>query len=320
MLLVIGILALIIGIIVAIIGLVNKSSAQKRIEQLCDAGKQKIGELLPILEETKKSLSEIGDDGAIKENATVMGKPICATPLTSPIGNLPCLYYKYRVTLKRTEHYMEEETDANGNKRQVPRTRQVEDTLDSGSSCVQSFQIDDGTGKITVEPQDGEFEGLLKSVDKSETNVRNNMNGVNLSLGRLNINLGSFLGGDMMSSNMCSSNMSSNMSSMSSNMSSMSSNMSRMTGNSGTPETIKYVEEIIGLDRNLTVVGSVCDSMGEFRLRKSKKHNVLVSTKSADDMLAESKESLATGGKMTVGGAIAAGVGLLLTIIGAIVG
>ncbi len=309
----IGIILLIIGIIVAIVGMVNKNGAQKRIDQLCGAGKQKIGELLPILEETKKSLSEIGDDGAIQENATVMGKPVCDNPLTSPIGGVPCLYYSYRVTLKRTERYMEEETDANGNKRQVSKTRQVEDTLDSGSSCVQSFQVDDGTGKITVEPQNGEFEGLIQSVNKSETNFRNNMNGMNLSLGRLNINLGGFFGDNM--------SMSSNMSSMSPNMSSMSpmSNMSRMTGNSGTPETIKYVEEIIGLDRNVTVVGSICDNMGEFRLRKSNKHSVLISTKSADEMLTESKSSLATGQKMFIGGAVGAGIGLLLAIIGGII-
>ena len=44
----VGIVVLIIGIIVAIVGVVNKSSAQKRIEQLSEAGKQKIGASISV--------------------------------------------------------------------------------------------------------------------------------------------------------------------------------------------------------------------------------------------------------------------------------
>ncbi len=365
---VLGILLLIIGLIVGIIGLVGRMNASKRLNQLCGSAKQKLGELLPVLQETKASLSDIGDDGVIKESVTVMGQPQCQMPLTSPIGNMPCLYYKYRVTVVRTEYYMETETDANGNQRQVQKSRTHEDTLDSGESSVQNFVINDGTGSIIVEPQNATFEGLVKTIDKSESNYASMMNGGMLNLGRLSLNMGNFMTGmnnGMMNNGMMNNGMMQNNGMMNNGMMQNNGMMNNgmmqnngmmnngmmqnngmmnngmmnngmmnngianavtaaaagvamaasMSGNNH-PERIKYIEEIIGLDRNLTVVGTVCDAMGEFRLRTVQKTKVIISTKSADDMLAETKKNLKTKNMMAIGGAVGLVIGIILAAIG----
>ncbi len=315
---ILGILLCIVGLVVAIIGLVGQISGKKRLEQLSGAGKQKLGELIPVLQETKDSLSDIGDDGAIKENVTVMGQPQVQQPLVSPIGGVPCIYYKYKVTVCRTEYYMETETDANGNQRQVQKSRRHEDTLDHGESAVPSFTINDGTGSIVVEPQNGSFEGLIKTVDKSERNYNSMMNNGMLNLGRLSLNLGGMMNNGMMNNGMQQNNVMNAVAGavagaaiatgMAGN------NMMGMGGNM--PELIKYTEEIIGLDRNITVVGTVCDSMGEFRLRNAGKSKVIISTKSADDMLAETKKSVKTKGFMLIGGGVGLVIGIVLAILG----
>ncbi len=315
----------IIGLIVAVVFFFKRMSATKRLDQLCGAGKQKLGELLPVLKETKESLGEIGDDGAIKESVTVMGTPKCDKPLTSPIGGLPCLYYSYRVTLKTTEVYYE--NDANGHQQRRERTH--EETLDSGSSTVPSFTIDDGTGSIVVEPQDGKFENLIKSVDKSERNFQNPgmFNGSMMNIGNLSINVGNRFGNMGMGQNMSvdpnmstANNVAAGIAAAAAGVAVAASmaagnNMSMNNMNGPRPEMIKYSEEIMGLDRNLTVIGTVCDNMGDFRLRGTSKNKLIISTKSADDMLADTKKDIKTSGIV----AIAAGaIGLVLLIIGLI--
>ena len=341
---VLGVILAIIGIIVAIIGVVGKSSSTKRLEQLSGSGKQKIGDLLPVLQETKASLSGIGDEGVIKENVTVMGQPQCQQPLTSPIAGIPCLYYKYRVSIRRTEYYMETETDANGNQRQVQKSRTDEKTLDSGESCVQSFIVNDGTGNIIVEPQNGTFEGLVKSVDKSESNYAGMMNNGMLNLGRLSLNMNSLMNGMMPNNGMMSNNgmMNNGMMSgngMMSNNGMMNNGMmnnnaaaaaagvaagvaiasamgnNNMMGNNN-PSVIKYVEEIVGLDRNVTVVGTVCDNMGDFRIRSVAKSKVIVSTKSAEEMLTDAQSSIKTNNGMAIGGGVGLVIGIIMALLG----
>lgn len=245
-------------------------STQKRLDQLMSSSKQKLGEILSIFAETKKDLGELGAENTVSEKLTVKGKVHTDMPLTSPLGQRECLYYTYKVTAKRTERYTER--DSNGNDQQ--RTRTVYDTLDQGDNSTR-FWLDDGTGKVLVDPKGGKFEGLTKSVERSESQFT--PTGGMLSVGFLSLSI--------------------------------------PTGG-GRPETITYVEEIIGLDRPLTVIGTLCDKMGELMIESVKKTPVIVSTLSQEEMIERAQSSA----KKLIIGAIACGViGAILIVVGLVV-
>lgn len=92
--------------------------------------------------------------------------------------------------------------------------------------------------------------------------------------------------------------------------------MNSMLGmTNATPDTIHYTEEVIGLDRRLTVVGTVCDKMGNLQIESTSKHKVIVSTKSADDMAVDAKKELKSGNLMLM---ICAPLGIILLVLGII--
>ena len=93
--------------------------------------------------------------------------------------------------------------------------------------------------------------------------------------------------------------------------------MNSMLGmTNATPDTIHYTEEVIGLDRRLTVVGTVCDKMGNLQIESTSKHKVIVSTKSADDMAVDAKKELKSGNLMLM---ICAPLGIILLVLGIII-
>lgn len=168
------------------------------------------------------------------------------------------------------------DTDSDGNTRQ--KTRRVTDTLDSSSNNTR-FTLEDSTGSVLVDPRDGVFEDLVTTVDRSETYVRSNSS--RLSFGGFSLDL-------------C--------------------NFNQYCGNT-MPQTIKYEEKIIGLDRKVTVVGTLCDKMGDLMIQKNGKTKVIVSTKSPEEMVLAVKGQMKT--QLIV--AIACGaIGLILCIIGAV--
>lgn len=302
-----GIILGIILLIVAVCFAVGKSSAKDRLEQITSSSKQKIGELIQVLQQTKDALDGIGDDGAIKENVTVVGQPQCQSPLTSPIGGMPCLYYRYKITVITKVRY--QETDDNGNTHWETRTE--EDTLDEGSAAVATFMLSDDTGKIIVEPnQNDSFEGLVKTVDRSERNFQNNamFRGNQLSLGRLSIDVGDLFAMDAYDAHDYRRIGSRNHMPMH-----PSHHLSQIMDRGGMPETIKYVEEVLGLDRRLTAVGTICDSMGDFRLRKHGDNPLILSTKSREDMIKETENSIQNRG---LGFSICGVLGLIFLILG----
>ena len=262
--------------LISIIPIVMRNNDKKRLAQLVGSDKQKLGELVPVLNETKASLGDLGEDGAISENVTVMGNPKCEQPLKSPLGGVDCIYYKYVVKNIWTEHYSE--TDSNGNS--VSRTRRHEDTMDEGESCT-PFILDDGTGSIKVDPVGGTFEGATKVVDRSEHSFNMNTAGNSITLGGWTINLG---GGGLFSNN-------------------------------HRPETVKYTEEVIAMSRPLTVVGNVCVKMGELCLQNNGKTKVIISTKSADEMVADAKKGIRN---KAIGFVIIAVLALICFIAGAV--
>ena len=267
--------AIVFGVILLIIGIIAfciaTFSTQKRLDQLIGSGRQKIGEIVEAYKQTKAELGEMAEENTVSEQLTVMGDPSCDEPLISPLGNKPCIYYSMKVTSTRTEHYTEKDDQGHD----VRKTRQVTNTLDQSTNSTR-FKINDGTGTVMVDPQNGKFEGLVKSVDKSEIRTANQ--GASISFGNFSLNLSSAFSPQE-------------------------------------PETIKYEEEIIGLDRKLTVVGTLCDKMGEFMIEKQGKNSVIVSTKSQDEMIADTKSSLKT---QKIVAMVCGGLGLALLILGII--
>ena len=221
----------IILIIVGIVGFFKVKASQDRLAQLGASSKQILGELVPILMQTNADMSDLGDENIISENATVMGQPQCQNPLRSPIAGIPCIFYKYKVVYKTTERY--QETNSEGNTEWKTRTH--EQTIDQGTNST-VFAINDGTGSIMVDPKDGTFEGLTKTVDKTETNFQRNGNGV--QLGNLMVslaNLGTAVANAVATSNM-NNGMMNNMNGMNNmnnmnNMNAMNNGMNNMNNN-----------------------------------------------------------------------------------------
>ena len=221
-----GPILIIVGIILICVGIYvffKMKAAKDRLAQLGASSQQKLGELIPILTQTKADMSDLGTENVISENVTVMGQPQCQTPLQSPIAGIPCVYYTYKVVHKTTERYRD--TDSNGNT--VWKTRTREHTLDQGTNST-PFALNDGTGSIMVDPNQGKFEGLVKTVDKTETNFQRN--GAGVQLGNLMVslaNLGTAVA-NAVATNQMNNNMN-NMSSMNNGMNNMN-NMSCMDG------------------------------------------------------------------------------------------
>lgn len=265
-----------VGVVLVIIAIVCACmlvfSSKPKLEKLLASSRVSIGDTLKAYHETKASLGDMGKEGVVSEDMTIMGKPRCESPLTSPLGQKECLYYSYRVTEKHKERETYYETDSNGNRRERTRMVTKTSTLDEGSNSTRFF-VDDGTGEMLVDPQGGTFEGLVKTVDRTDSQF-SNASGPSVSFGGLSFNLGS---------------------------------------GSSRPESLHYEEEIIGLDRRVTVVGTLCDKMGDLLIEQYKDSHVLVSTKSQDEMIAETKSSIQTQ-KIC---AIACGIiGIVLMIIG----
>lgn len=266
----------IIGVVLLIVAIVSACmfifSSKPKLEKLLASSRVSIGDTLKSYAETKSSLGEMGKEGVVSEDMTIMGNPRCESPLISPLGQKECLYYSYRVTETHKEQERYYENDANGNRQERTRTVTRTSTLDQGSNSTRFF-VDDGTGEMLVDPRGGKFEGLIKTVDKTESQF-SNASGPSISFGGLSLNLG---------------------------------------GGASRPESLHYEEEIIGLDRRVTVVGTLCDKMGDLLIEQYNDSHVLVSTKSQDEMIAETKKSM----KSQQICAIACGViGAILTIIG----
>lgn len=275
---------IVLGVVLLIIAIVaicmRQFSAKPHLDKLLASGRKKIGETLETYRETKQALGELGDENAVSEEITVMGMPKCDEPLISPVGNKPCIYYEMQVTCKMFER--RQQKDANGNLmvdsngNPVMTETPVEKKLESRSNSTR-FKIDDGTGEVLVDPTGGSFDGLVK-FEKSESM---NSSSPTLAIGNYSLSL-TGLG---------------------------------LNNPNVRPGMVTYEEKIIGLDRRLTVVGNLCDKMGDLIIEKNGKSNVIVSTKSQDEMIAAAKSTVKT--QLIV--AVACGaVGFVLTIIGAI--
>lgn len=262
----------VLGVILIIVAVIVVGfyflSAKPKLEKLISSERVSIGETLTAYKETKSSLGELGKENVVSEDMTIMGRPECEDPLTSPLGQKPCLYYKYTVTETHYETHRVKDSDG----RTRTERRRCTSTLEENSNSTR-FYVDDGTGKMLVDPQDGSFEGCVKTIDKTDTQFSSS--GPSVSFGGFSLNLGNM--GD------------------------------------SRPESLHYEEWIIGFDRNVTVVGTLCDKMGDLLIEKSGDSSVLVSTKSQDEMIAETKSTMTM---QKVAAAILAVLGIVCLLIG----
>lgn len=104
-----------------------------------------------------------GSSRTFSRLVAVKGVVKCDAPLTSPIGQQSCVYY--RSTLLREYEGTYYETDAaTGN--QARRTRRGAEPIASTSQRV-SFYLEDATGRLGVNPSDAEV-AAVQAVDRLE--------------------------------------------------------------------------------------------------------------------------------------------------------
>lgn len=97
------------------------------------------------------SMTEGVGKGNLRYHTEVKGKVVCDEPLTSELTGTACVYYRMSVERQFEERY----TDRDSSGRPVQKTRRRTETIASNIRSV-PFQVDDGSGRITVNPEDAE--------------------------------------------------------------------------------------------------------------------------------------------------------------------
>jgi E3 Ubiquitin ligase len=104
-----------------------------------------------LIDTARAVAADIGG-GAFAELTEVKGIVQCQAPLTSELAKIPCVYYHMTITRQYEETYQEQ--DQRG--KLVIRTRQGSHEVASNERRT-LFQIEDQTGRITIDPTDGQL-------------------------------------------------------------------------------------------------------------------------------------------------------------------
>ena len=172
---------LIIGLVLLVISVVfffEWQKTTKKVQALKDTETSSVAQLSDMSQSIAK---ELGTVGAFKEQVEVKGLITANNPLTAELSQRPCVYTKMRVVEKYEETYYEK--DENGNRQR--KTRRGSTTLADNILQI-TFHLDDGTGKIPINPNDAEIEAI-EVVNRYELN----QNQPGLSWGGFSINLSS---------------------------------------------------------------------------------------------------------------------------------
>jgi hypothetical protein len=193
--------------------------------------------------------SEIGA-GSFSQITEVKGKGVCENPITSELAQKSCVYYSMRITREWEEEYWDKDSEG----RRVRRTRRGSDTISSNTRSV-PFYVDDGTGKILVNPS-GCSAVAEKVMNKFEPGEKSS--GAKITIGKFSISLGNIV-------------------------------------SVGGRRTLgyRYEEEIIPLNCNLYVLGEATDKEGELKISKpdDKKQKFIVSIKSEEELVKGAKSA-----------------------------
>jgi hypothetical protein len=104
-----------------------------------------------IEDDAKAIAAEIGG-GSFSKYVEVSGTVASESPLEAEFSGTKCVHYETKVVREYEETYVE--TDADGSSRTQTR-RGTENISSNSRSCV--FTVDDGSGKIEVDPAGAEF-------------------------------------------------------------------------------------------------------------------------------------------------------------------
>lgn len=223
------------------------------------------------LKETSQLVKEeLGQTGGFKQMAEVKGTIRCANPLTAELSKQPCVYYRMQVEERYEETYTEKDSEG----KTVQKTRTDTTTVASNTQQV-PFEIEDATGRITVNPSGANIEAI-QVVNKYEPYTANE---TSLSFGefRLNLTLGNTGGRNILG--------------------------------------YQYTEYILPIDRQAFVIGLACDTSGELMIQNpgEKGKPFIVTTKSEEELIRGTESTVKT--LMVVGivcfvlGAVALGLG-----------
>lgn len=152
--------------------------SKRRAGYLIAARASKVGEL----ESTASTVASEIDGGGFRHFAELTGQVVCPAPLTSPLAEVPCLFYSMSITRRYEEDYYTQ--DKNGNR--VRRTRTGTEIMSSESQQV-DFSLDDGTGQLPIKTQGADFDGLVETIDRF---VPGNARGGQIRMGRFSLSIG----------------------------------------------------------------------------------------------------------------------------------
>jgi hypothetical protein len=142
---------LLAGISIVLLGLSQYQRGQLR--QLRRAQRSTTKELAAIAESVSQALVETGNYSQLAE---VSGVIRCDEPLTSEIARQPCVYYDAQVS----REYEETRHPAGRHaRRRSARTRRGSELVSSNSQRAR-FWVEDGAGRILVDPTDAELEPI----------------------------------------------------------------------------------------------------------------------------------------------------------------
>jgi hypothetical protein len=146
---------LIIGIVLLVTSVVfffEWQKTTKKVQALKDTDTSSVAQLSEM---SHTIAQEIGSVGAFKEQVEVKGSINCSNPIIAELSQRPCVYAKMQVVEKYEETYYTQDEKGKPQK----RTRPGSTTLANNTLQV-NFQLDDGTGKIHINPHGAEIEAL----------------------------------------------------------------------------------------------------------------------------------------------------------------
>jgi hypothetical protein len=153
---------LIVGVILVVAGvalLFGSRSKARGAEELRGVQRRQAGELSELVGEIAEELGQ----GAFRERVEIVGAVECEAPLTSPLGERPCLHYDAVVRREYEETYWTR--DSQGNKQR--QTRRSSEVVSQQRESA-PFRVRDATGALLVQPDGARFDGLVGSVSRFE--------------------------------------------------------------------------------------------------------------------------------------------------------
>ncbi|HEX8104737.1 MAG TPA: GIDE domain-containing protein [Solirubrobacteraceae bacterium] len=219
------------------------------------------------IDELSQAAAEAVGAGSFSHACEVAGVAVGAEhgPLHAPESGVECIWHRSTVT----EHYWDWERDSDGDRRRVRKERQL-----SSHASETAFIVDDGTGKIPVDPRGADIDGEEKVVDRME-DADDGRSGGGSGFASLVANLGqSLMGGD-------------------------------------STIALEYEEWVIRSGARVYALGEVRDDGGRVRLAKPAKGKMIISTRSEEEVTGSARKTM-TLAAVGAGVLDLAGIGLIV--------